>query len=455
MKLSKIKTGSFERRLSLTKAGLVASTRMAGSMAGSLFQSGEKKAKSRGEALSREAQYLVGELGKLKGSVVKIGQIMALYGEHFLPVEVTEALHTLEENTQALEWAVIRGILFEQLGSEALEGLEIEQEPIGTASLGQVHRARITATGEQICLKIQYPGVAEAIDADLNAVAQLLRLANVVSRGAAFDEWLSEVREMMHREVDYRLEAQTTQRFCDLLADDARYIVPKVYTQYSGARILATSFELGVHVSHQSVQSLAQAQRDLLGASFLDLFLKELFDWHEMQTDPNFGNYRVRIENGAARLVLLDFGAVQKYSDAFIKPVCAMINAAYMRDLHGVIDNGVALRFMERSWPQEVLNQFGSVCMDVMEPLAPIDSVGLDKRAYCDEDGAYCWFESDLPTRIAKIATRSALSRYFKIPPKEFVFLNRKLVGVYTFISVLKARFDGEPLLRKYLELPL
>jgi len=272
MKLSKIKTGSFERRLSLTKAGLVASTRMAGSMAGSLFQSGEAREKTRSDAMSREAQYLVSELGKLKGSVVKIGQIMALYGEHFLPVEVTQALHTLEENTQPLEWAVIRGILFEQLGSEAFAALDVDTQPIGTASLGQVHRARIRKTGEQICLKIQYPGVAEAIDADLDAVAQILRLANVVSRGAAFDEWLSEVRQMMHREVDYRLEAQTTQRFHDLLTNDSRYVVPKVFEAFSGARILATSYEQGVHVGHESVQALNQKHRNALGQSFLDLF---------------------------------------------------------------------------------------------------------------------------------------------------------------------------------------
>lgn len=112
MKLSKIKTGSFERRLSLTRAGIVAGTRMAGSLTAGLFKGSEGRAEARRQALSREARYLADELGKLKGSVVKIGQMMALYGEHFLPVEVTEALHTLEENTQALDWAIVRGILF-------------------------------------------------------------------------------------------------------------------------------------------------------------------------------------------------------------------------------------------------------------------------------------------------------------------------------------------------------
>ncbi|KZZ61605.1 ABC transporter [Oleiphilus sp. HI0125] len=452
MKLSKIKTGSFERRLSLTKAGLVSGTRMAGSLTAGLFQSSQKRAEARSAALSREAKYLVEELGKLKGSVVKIGQIMALYGEHFLPVEVTEALHTLEEKTAALDWSIMRGLLYEQLGSERFQELDVCETSIGTASLGQVHRAIVKSSGEEICLKIQYPGVSEAIDADLDSVAQILRLANVVSRGPAFDEWLEEVRVMMHREVDYGLEAKTTQRFNDLLKEDHRYVVPSVYSRYSTSKVLATSYEEGVHVASELAQGLSQQERNALGQAFLELFLNELFVWHEMQTDPNFGNYRVRIDKSKSpQLVLLDFGAVQRYDESFIKPVCDMIQSSYHNDLKGVIQAGIALDFMHEDWPDDVLETFGKVCMAVLEPLARTDSPAVCKADHCDESGAYLWAESDLPTRIAKTAARSAVSRYFKIPPKEFVFLNRKLVGVYTFISVIGAQFDGEPHLRRFL----
>lgn len=445
--VSSIKTGSFERRLSLTKAGLLAGTRMAGHMTTTLFSSKENRAEKRRQVLSDQAHFLVKELGKLKGSVVKIGQVMALYGEHFLPPEVTEALHTLEENTMALDWSVIRGVLFEHLGAEAMSRLDIEQEPIGTASLGQVHRARIIETGELICLKVQYPGVAQAIDADLNAVAQILRLARVVSMGPAFDDWLEEVRQMMHREVDYHLEAETTARFAAMLADDARFIVPKVYFEFSGDSVMATSYEEGENVSSQRVAALSQTRRNAIAKSSLALFLEELFVWHEIQTDPNFGNYRIRIdaEGDNDRIVLLDFGAVQKYPQSFIRPVCEMICSAYEADVAGVIKGGVALQFMQDDWPSKVLEEFGEVCIAVLEPLAK-DQTGAGENAF-NEEGEYCWRDSDLPSRIAKRAAVSAISRYFKIPPKEFVFLNRKLVGVYTFISVLNGQFNGRDLL--------
>tara|TARA_R110001592_G_scaffold138511_4_gene357693 strand:- start:83211 stop:84638 length:1428 start_codon:yes stop_codon:yes gene_type:complete len=450
--VSPIKTGSFERRLSLTKAGLMVGTKMAGHMTSSLFSSKEKRAESRKRVLSEQTVFLVGELSKLKGSVVKIGQVMALYGEHFLPPEVTEALHTLEEHTLALEWPIIHETLLEELGEEKLHSLDIEQKPIGTASLGQVHKAIIKATGETICLKVQYPGVAQAIDSDLNGVAHLLKLARIVSFGPAFDDWLEEVRTMMHREVNYILEAETTAHFSDMLKEDSRFIVPKVFFNYSTNTVLATSFEAGENVSSAKVSQLSQSRKNNLAKAALSLFLEELFVWHEIQTDPNFGNYRIRISESDEpdKIVLLDFGAVQKYSSKFINPVCQMICSSFNEDIEGVIQGGIELRFMKKDWPQSVLNEFARVCIAVLEPLAK--NKPLAGPEAFNASGEYCWKKSNLPTRIARRAAMSAVSRYFKVPPKEFVFLNRKLVGVYTFISVLDGQFNGDSILAPYVD---
>jgi len=450
--VSRIKTGSFERRLSLTRAGVMAGTRMATHFTTNFFADKETKAERHRKMLSKQARYLADELGNLKGSVVKIGQMMALYGEHFLPVEVTEALHTLEDRTVALEWPVIERTLRRELGDDRMAQLDIEPEPIGAASLGQVHLARCRGNGQEICLKVQYPGVADAVDSDLNSVARLLRLARVVRLGPEFEDWLEEVRLMMHREVDYRLEAETTQRFGDMLREDGRFVVPRVFPEFSSDHVIATSYEPGLSVNHEIVQQLPLERRNHLAKAALELFLKELFEWGELQTDPNFGNYRIRLadnEHEQDRIVLLDFGAVQKYPSEFIDPVCEMIRASYHRDLEKVIEGGIQLRFMHRDWPPQVLREFGEVCMAVLEPLAK-PGVTLPPHALNDQ-GEYCWKRSDLPSRVAKRATLSALSRYFKIPPKEFVFLNRKLVGVYTFISVLDAQFNGRDILEKYL----
>ena len=453
--VTRIKTGSFERRLSLTRAGLFAGTRMASHMAVNMFASKEKRELRRKEALSSQTRFLVEELGKLKGSVVKIGQVMALYGEHFLPEEVTEALHTLEDQTTSLEWPAIERVLRSEIGADTLAELEVDPEPIGAASLGQVHRARRLSDGLELVLKVQYPGVAEAVDSDLNAVAQLLRMARLVSVGPEFSDWLEEVRTMMHREVDYRLEARTTERFRQFLLDDPRFVVPRVLPEYSSDHVIASTYEPGHSVSSLAVRDMPVERRSSLGRAALELFFRELFVWGEIQTDPNFGNYRIRIagEPGCDtehdQIVLLDFGAVQAYPARFLDPVIHMIRASYEQNLEQVIEGGVALHFMSRAWPEDVLTRFGQVCMAVLEPLA------RDRQHWPDyavnSAGQYRWKQSDLPTRVAKQAARSAISRYFKIPPREFIFLNRKLIGVYTFIAVLNAEFNGEDLLRRYL----
>lgn len=453
--VSRIKTGSFERRLSLTRAGLYAGTRMASHMATNWFSNKEKREKKHRAMLSSQARFLVDELGQLKGSVVKIGQVMALYGEHFLPEEVTEALHTLEDQTTSLEWPAIERVLNDELGPDRMAQLEVDPEPIGAASLGQVHRAVRRSDGLELVLKVQYPGVADAVDSDLNSVAQLLKIARLVSFGPEFNDWLEEVRDMMHREVDYRLEARTTEKFRTMLAEDPRFIVPRVLPEYSTAHVIASTYEHGHSVSSGPVRELPLARRSALGEAALELFFRELFVWGEIQTDPNFGNYRIRIageegnDPGYDRIVLLDFGAVQSYSDEFLNPVRQMIQASYENDLETVIEGGVQLRFMSRDWPEDVLETFGSVCMSVLEPLSRDPGQWPDYAV--NAHGQYRWKQSDLPSRVARQAARSAISRYFRVPPKEFVFLNRKLIGVYTFIAVLYSEFNGEPLLRKYL----
>lgn len=453
--VSRIKTGSFERRLSLTRAGLFAGTRMASHMATNWLSSKETREERHRTMLSTQARFLADELGKLKGSVVKIGQVMALYGEHFLPEEVTAALHTLEDQTTSLEWPAIERVLKAELGDKKLALLDIDPDPIGAASLGQVHRAVRRSDGLELVLKIQYPGVADAVDSDLNAVAQILKMARLVSFGPEFEDWLEEVREMMHREVDYRLEASTTEKFRKMLADDPRFIVPRVLPEYSSSQVIASTYEHGHPVSSETVRELSLERRSALGEAALELFFRELFVWGEIQTDPNFGNYRIRIageegdDTDYDRIVLLDFGAVQAYSGEFLDPVIQMIQASYEDNLEAVIDGGVKLRFMSRDWPQDVLETFGRVCMSVLEPLSGDHDSWPDYAV--NSKGQYRWKQSDLPSRVARQAARSAISRYFRVPPSEFVFLNRKLIGVYTFIAVLYSEFNGEPLLRKYL----
>lgn len=455
--LKRIKTGAFERRFSVAKAGFVAGTRLVAQSAGNMFTAREHREERQREILARQAQYLADEIGKLKGSIVKIGQMMALYGEHFLPKEVTDALHTLEDDTTALDWTTIYETIEDELGDDRLAELEIEESPIGCASIGQVHRATIKATGEQICLKVQYPGVAEAVDSDLNAVETLLRVMKIIPITEEFQSWYQEIREMMHREVDYAHELEKTALFRERLKHDERYIVPKVYPQYSTAHIIATAYEPGVSVDSAETLSLPLERRNTICKAALDLCWSEVFHWGEMQTDPNFGNYFIRLGDGAQvpdRIILLDFGAVRKFSDDTIEPGRKIVRATFLHDEAMLFEGLIELGFFTAETPVDVKRSLGKVCFMAIEPFTD-NAAYPPPPALLNERGEYLWGKSDLPARLSMQvglgAGMGAANRHFALPPREVMFLVRKIMGAYTFLSVLKAELKGYDILKPYI----
>lgn len=451
-KLDQLKTSAFDRRFSIAKASFVAGTRWATANASSMFANEDTKNKKRKQAMSEQANYLVQEIGKLKGSIVKIGQMMALYGEHFLPPEITEALHTLNNNTVALSWPAIKTQLRNELGSK-LEDLTIDHEPLGTASLAQVHRAVRKSDGLEIVLKIQYPGVAEAIDSDMSLFRNMLKLTRMVPQTREFDEWFEEVREMMHREVNYHMEADATRRFYDRLKDDGRYIVPQIIDEYCTNRVLCMTFERGVPVNSPVMLSLPQARRDKLGEASLEVTIREIFEWGEMQTDPNFGNYLVRLGNGKDiedKIVLLDFGAIRQFDQNLLNVARGLIIAGYQHDLNKMVDAMQGYNFFDQM-PANVKPGMAKVFLLATESFSsPQNNPDLPPDIM-DADGKYDWRKSQLHARVIKQAGESMASRYFSVPPKEFMFISRKFIGAYTFMTVIDAHTNMRKMLEAHL----
>ena len=451
-KLDQLKTSAFDRRFSIAKASFVAGTRWASANATSMFDNEENKSKKRKQAMTDQANYLVQEIGKLKGSIVKIGQMMALYGEHFLPLEITEALHTLNNNTVALSWPAIKTQLRRQLGDK-LDELTVDHEPLGTASLAQVHRAVRKSDGLEIVLKIQYPGVAEAIDSDMSLFRNMLKLTRMVPQTREFDEWFEEVREMMHREVDYHMEAATTRRFYERLKDDERYIVPQIIDEYCTDRVLCMTFERGVPINSPVMLSLPQARRNKLGDASLEITIREIFEWGEMQTDPNFGNYLVLLGDGndiPDKIVLLDFGAIRQFDQNLLRVARGLIMAGYNHSLDEMINSMQGYSFFDQM-PANVKPGMAKVFLLATESFSSRENNPDIPLEVMDLDGKYDWRKSQLHARVIKQAGESMASRYFSVPPKEFMFISRKFIGAYTFMTVIDAKTN----MRKMLEAQL
>jgi predicted unusual protein kinase regulating ubiquinone biosynthesis (AarF/ABC1/UbiB family) len=451
-KLKHLKTSSMDRRLSIAKASLLAGTRWAASNATSLFSSEDEKEKKRKKVMKEQADYLVSEIGKLKGSIVKIGQMMALYGEHFLPEEITQALNTLNNQTIALEWSAIYEQLDVQLGSK-LEDLIIDHEPLGTASLAQVHRATRKSDGLELVLKIQYPGVADAIDSDMNLFRNMLKLTRMVPQTREFDQWFDEVREMMHREVSYDIEAQTTRRFKQRLANDSRYIVPSIIDEYCTNQVLCMTFERGVPINSPVMLSLPQERRNKLGEASLEIAVREIFEWGEMQTDPNFGNYLVRLGNGADlhdQIVLLDFGAIRQFDQQLLSVAKNLISAGYAHNIEMMVHAMTGYEFFD-SIPESIKPDMAKVFLLATEAFSCPENNPDLPVGVMDEYHRYDWKKSQLHSRVMHRASKSMASRYFSIPPKEFMFISRKFIGAYTFMTVIEAKTNVRAMIQPYM----
>ena len=450
--IDNLKTSGFERRMSIAKTSLNIGRRWAGNSVSGMFLNKEARTARNQAFMEAQANYLASELGKLKGSVVKIGQMLAIYGEHILPPEITRALQTLNDDTATLSWPTIELTLRELLG-EKLNELDVDPTPIGTASLAQVHRATVIATGEQVVLKIQYPGVADAINSDLALFKQLLKVSNIVPQTRSLDAWFEEIRDLLHHEVDYEAEAMTTERFYDRLSHDPRYVVPKINRTYSKKRLLCMSYEPGITVVSEALQLLPHERRNAIGQAAIEVMMKEIFVWGEMQTDPNFGNYLVRVsdsDDDTDKLVLLDFGAIREFDNHLLTIAHGLLKAGYRHDHQAM---KLAMRGYDffDSMSEKVRSDIASLFLLATEPFSD-PATNPNIPADClDKNNRYIWANSKLHSRLSSAATRAMQSFEFNLPPKEFMFISRKFIGAYTFLTVLDAYTDSNKLVKPYL----
>ena len=446
--LKKIKSSIFGRSLSLARLTVSSGSKLVGSKLQSSFKNAEEKDLRWQQFLTESAASFANEFGQLKGSVMKAGQMLSMYGEYFLPQEANAFLKSLQSDSPALVFSEIEKILVHQLGREKVSELEIETKPIGTASMGQVHRARIRSTGELIALKVQYPGVGEAIESDLKALRSIMNLIKVLPKGPAVDHIFNEIHSMLKQELNYELEKEETIRYAQRLKDDPRFVVPRVYERYSTGQVLTTSYEKGLRADDPKVQQLSQERRDQLGLNYLDLYFKELFDWGVVQTDPHLGNYAIRLHpQEKDQLILYDFGAVRAYPSSFLQPYYRMIQAAMNHDSQALRAAALELKFIQENDPPELIQYFEDFCLGTIEPFLAPDDPRMKNDPAMLPDGRYDWHKSQLPTRLSKIVWAMIQKFELRAPPQEILFLDRKTGGVFIFESVLQTKIRARDLL--------
>ncbi len=450
-KLDRIKSNIFSRTVSLAKFSINAGAGLAGQGLNKIFKSEADGEISWNQFISEQAENFSKEVGELKGSIMKAGQMLSMYGEHFFPPEVNKYFKALQQDSPALKWEAIEPLIIKYLGAEKYNQLEINREPLACASLGQVHRATIKATGEDIVLKVQYPNVDRAIDSDLRAIRTFISLLKILPQDSNLDPVFDEIKGMLLQESDYDQEAKKTQEFYERVKNDPRFVVPRVYPEYSNKRILTLSFEKGLRIEDSLIQSLSQDRRNRLATNFLDLYFHELFIWKDLQTDPHAGNYKIRLAaDGNDQWVLFDFGATRSYSESFLNAYHRMIKGSLIDDNEMLSAAAKDLKFIYDNDDPSLIEKFKEFCYETVEPFMPPND--RRQKGPIDEQGNYDWKNTDLPQRLSKRVLEIVKGYQWRTPPREILFLDRKTGGVFIIMSLLKAKMNARPTIIKYLD---
>lgn len=454
-KIGKIRSGLFLRGATIAKMSLAAGSKWTELRVTNLFRNEDARAKEIERFIIEQAELLTTELGLLKGSMMKAGQLLSTYGEHFLPPKVNVVLKRLQSDTPPVDWVVMERVVMESLSKEALDELVIEPQATASASMGQVHRAVLRSTGTVVALKIQYPGVAKAIDSDLRALRSLLTMARLLPTHVDADPVFDEVRDMLHQELDFNQELLFTEEYRNHLAAVPAYVVPQPFPQYSCRQVLATEFIEGVPLDGAEVAALTQERRNHLASLLLDLLFREIFSWHLVQTDPHFGNYKVLLGDGSPqgdRLVLLDFGALRRLDPQFVRPYRDLVTTSLNADKEGVLMAAKQLSLLKDDDSGELFDLAFELARAIMRPF--LDGKEVSDDPCVANDGTYDWGASNLPDEV--------MHRGYEIlrhhvddkrrPPRELVFLDRKVAGTFVAIAKLRAKIRGREILLPYLE---
>lgn len=418
--------------------------RLAGSVAGGMIAEGGRRLAAGERPQLRDLLLTPANFGKiadrlshLRGAAMKLGQMISMDAGDLLPAELTEIMGRLRDSAHHMPPAQLQQVLAREWGADwRTRFARFDLRPIAAASIGQVHRA-VTRDGRELAIKVQYPGVRESIDADVDNVATLLRMSGALPRTINIAPLLAEAKLQLAEEADYEREGEQMALFGRLLADTPGVVVPTLDPGLTTARVLAMTFLEGDPI--ESLDTAPQADRDAAMQALMTLVLRELFEFGVMQTDPNFANYR--IQPGSGRLVLLDFGAARPVEPATAEGYRRLLRTGMAGDRRALREAAVAAGFLGST---AVARHGARLDRMIDVILGELHRPGLfnfgDRR-----------FVAALREPGLEIAADTAA---WHVPPVDILFVQRKISGTALLAARLMARVDVRQIVEPWLLLP-
>lgn len=382
-------------------------------------------------------ERLVAKLSRMRGAALKMGQMMSFQDSKMLPAPIQEVLQRVQDRADYMPaWQRDR-VLVDNLGKEWRELFDtFEEKPIAAASIGQVHRATLRSNGAEVAIKIQFPGVADSINSDLDNLGILLTATRLLPKGLYLNKTIDNARTELAWECDYVREAVCGQRYRELLSDDTDvFRVPKIYPEACGKHVLTMEYMEGIGVTR--VNSFTQEQRDWIGTQILRLCLREITEFKFMQTDPNWTNFLYNAKENT--LELLDFGASREYPDEFISLYVRLLEAASRSDKETVKSLSEELGYLTGHESKVMAEAHITSVLTLAEPFLQSAPEVYD-------------FRDQTITERVKAQIPVMIRERLAPPPEETYSLHRKLSGAFLLCARLGSRVRCRDLFEQALE---
>jgi ubiquinone biosynthesis protein len=396
----------------------------------------------------RNARRIERAIIQLQGLFIKVGQLISIM-TNFLPPEFREQLEGLQDQVPPRPYPDIERRIREEFEGKSPDELfaSFERTPVASASIGQVHLARLP-NGDKVAVKVQYPGIESIVRSDLATLRRIFAIVGHFVRYDGLDEVYREIRAMIVAELDFRAEAENASRIAANFARRREVAFPQPIEGLCTARVLTTRFEEGCKVSDLGGLERAGIDRKRLARQVVELYCQQIFTDGLYHADPHPGNLLVRQQPDGAGMcvVFLDFGAVAEISPEMRMGIAELIQGGLTGDTGRIVRAMKQMGFIARGADDRVFDRVVEYFHSRFQEEISLESFNLKDIKFDPQKS----FENLADLRRMDISLRELTSSFHV--PKEWILLERTLLLLVGLCTVLDPAMNPMTVIRPYLE---